>query len=99
MKYELHNEVTHEFLVNSFHLINWPEPFSEPENLSKEDVKDISMNKKIINNPIETLIYSSSKIFGVNSPMAIYIPNKVIMFKLMRSCIDHKVGQKQFWEI
>ena len=48
----------------------------------------MDLNNKIAKDPLGTNIYSSDKTMGVKSPMVMYIPNKSIMFKLMRSCID-----------
>ena len=33
-------------------------------------------------------IYPASRILHSQSPWQIYIPNKAVMFKLMRACID-----------
>lgn len=48
----------------------------------------MDLNNEIAKDPLGTNIYSSDKTMGVKSPMVMYIPNKSIMFKLMRSCID-----------
>lgn len=37
-------------------------------------------------------VYPKDRILSPNSPMQIYIPNKVVMFKIMRACI----GIRQF---
>ena len=44
IKYELQTEQNQEFLVNSFHRINWPEPFSNMDFLSEPEKIDITQN-------------------------------------------------------
>ena len=99
IKYELKTDQNHEFLVNSFHRINWPEPFSNIDFLSEPEKIDIAQISDIINDPLDNMIYSKSKTLSEDSPITVYIPSKVVMFKLMRACIDKKVCDPQFWEI
>ena len=86
-KYDLTEGQGQSFLINSFHKIGWQDPFPSEDNKEFDEI-DIDLNEKIASDPLQTNIYSSDKITGGESPMMMYIPNKLIMFKLMRSCID-----------
>ena len=43
-KYELTEDTSKSCFINSFHKINWPEPFTSPDNLSALDKVDIELN-------------------------------------------------------
>ena len=65
------------WFINSFWTIGWPDPF--PDEHSNAD-KDFLRNK-------EDLVYQDSRYVKETSPSVIYIPNKVVMIKIMRACI------------
>ena len=44
----------------------------------------------------QTLVYPEERLSGPNSPMVIYIPNKAVMFKIMRACIGKK-SKEDLW--
>ena len=52
--------------------------------MSNED--DIELNNNILKDHT-VLIYPEDRIMSDHSPTQIYIPNRVVMFKIMRACI------------
>ena len=84
-KYDLLEEETQDFLINSFHRIGWIDPFPNEEIMMNND-EDKGVNEMVSENP-KISIYPSIRVYGKNSPQQIYIPNKAVMFKIMRACI------------
>ena len=57
------------------------DPFGkEKEIISKKFLKKVCYN-------ISDNVYPDSRYIEGNSPYCLYVPNKVIMFKIMRACI------------
>ena len=52
-----------------------------------EDFMEIEFNIPNIDEEIG-LVYNEKRYVEGNSPNALYIPNKLVMFKLMRACLD-----------
>lgn len=84
-KYEMMDEEFKPFLINSFAKIGLTDPFPR-ESKSMSNEEDIEKNNSMLNNAHE-LIYSKQRIHSENSPYPIYIPNRAMMFKIMRACI------------
>jgi hypothetical protein len=75
-------------MINSFTFIGWIDPFPNELRNDKNSFADTNIKKQILEDPLVKLIYSDNKTFGKTPPFMVYIPNKVIMFKIMRACID-----------
>lgn len=73
------------FLINSFPKIGLTDPFPNEEK-SMNNEEDIELNNMMLMDP-HVLIYPKCRISENNSPQPIYIPNRAVMFKLMRACI------------
>ena len=77
------------YLINSFERLGWQDPFPDDDQMmTSED--DMSRNKILSDEQRYKFdyIYPASRILHSQSPQQIYIPNKALMFKLMRACID-----------
>ena len=70
------------YLINNFQCIGLADPFPKEERANK-DVKPPCY--------VDELVYAESRYMEGLSPLCVYIPNKDIMFKIMRACI--KVAQ------
>lgn len=66
-----------DFLINSFWNIGWPDPF--PDEHSAID-QDFLRDKK-------ELVYHKTRFVPDYSPPVVFIPNKIVMAKLMRACL------------
>ena len=65
------------WLVNSFWNIGWPDPFpDEHSSIDREFLVDR-----------DALIYHESRYNDLNSPIAVWIPSKLVLIKMMRACI------------
>ena len=51
------------------------------------DEEDRGLIERIRENP-SVLIYSRERTLGSQSPSMVYLPNKAVMFKMMRACLD-----------
>jgi len=75
------------YLVNNLKTIGLPDPFPyEEENIvAQGDLPRPDANDQIPN------VYRKGRYIKGNSPYCLYIPNRDLMFKLMRACIkvDH----------
>ena len=69
-------------MINSFTQIGLADEFPyEETNLKKKFIPPQN---------IDDLVYPSCRYQYDNSPYMLYIPNRLLMFKLMRSCINAK---------
>ena len=84
-KYKMLDPEVRPYLINSFRLIGWPDPFPKGKLMMNND-KDLALNKQIAKEPL-TLIYPEARIKQKNSPIPIFIPNAAVMWKMMRACI------------
>ena len=73
----LHKVEKKPWLVNSFWTIGWPDPF--PDEHSNIDGLFLDNEKD--------LVYNESRYTEEHSPFMLYIPNKVVMVKIMRACL------------
>ena len=86
-KYGLLVEEQKPYLINSFSKIGWADPFPN-ESLMMSDEEDRELFNQVKENPLKTFIYSKERTLTKESPSMVYLPNKVVMFKIMRACID-----------
>ena len=73
------------FLINSFWDIGLADPFPDEYNFGS--VKFLKSDLKLLQLKI-SLMYAEERYTSEYSPSCIYIPNKEIMLKLMRACIE-----------
>lgn len=95
-KYKLNesDESANQFGISSFERIGWADPFPN-DNAILTIEKDLSQNKDCLSDPCQIFIYPNCKILVPEStPMQSYIPSKVMMFKMMKSCINIKELEK-----
>ena len=79
------DESVKHFLINSFPKIGLTDPFpNEEESMNNEE--DTALNNMMLVDP-HVMIYPKCRIIHNDSPQPIYIPNRAMMFKLMRACI------------
>lgn len=77
-----------EWLVNSFWSIGWPDPFPDEHSaVDQEFLRDR-----------EELVYPASRIVTEYSPLVIFIPNRVVLVKMMRACLGVS-EQSELWVI
>jgi len=65
-------------LINNFQSIGVDDPFPKEERASN-NIKPPCY--------VDELVYAESRFTKGSSPVCVYIPNKDIMFKIMRACI------------
>ena len=86
-KYGL-SEKTKDYMINSFAKIGMPDPFPQnKEMMTTEEDKDL-LDEVIAN--YDVYVYPDWKNDPYQSPKRIWIPNKAVMLKMMRSCIGIK---------
>ena len=92
-RYEF-NQKNKEFQINSFQRIGWQDPFPQDTFMmgTDADTKFIQQMEQ----DLWTQVYPEERINGYNSPQVIYIPNKAVMFKIMRACIGVKT-KDELW--
>ena len=75
-----------EWLVNSFWSIGWPDPFPDEHSaVDQEFLRDR-----------EALVYPPSRIVTEYSPLVIFIPNRVVLVKMMRACLGVQT-EEELW--
>jgi len=77
------------FLVNSFQSIGWQDPFPNEERSDFDDMQDDqTSNIKFPSlDAVNEDVYPGFRYLQDTSPYCLYIPNKEVMFKMMRACI------------
>ena len=77
-----------DYMINSFAKIGMPDPF--PENVlmmtTEEDTE--LLERSLVDHDV--YVYPDWKNDPYQSPKRIWIPNKAVMFKIMRPCIGIK---------
>jgi hypothetical protein len=77
---------TQPWLINSFYSIAWPDPFID----QFSDFESNYLEDK------RSLVYPEWRYKLGYSPPMIYIPSKIVLFKLMRACLGVETPD-QFW--
>ena len=74
------------WLVNSFWNIGWPDPF--PDDHSSID-REFLMDR-------DTPVYHESRYNSQSSPIAVWIPSKLVLIKMMRACMGCE-NEEDLW--
>ena len=84
-------------LIHSFEEIDWVDPFPDPKEESEEEEMTISNlpkrrkkkpnKKRLVDMSMQyEYVYDESKFNDYNPPAMVYIPDSVILFKMMKVC-------------
>ena len=87
-KYDL-IEKNKSFLVNSFWMIGWDDPFPDDDEFIIGSIDDPAPDLKSPE-AADDWVYPEFRYVEGNAPNQIYIPRKEIMLKIMRACIGVK---------
>ena len=82
-------------MINRFFSIGITDPYPD-DDLHIIGSRDDGEDTLPVPDKIEDLIYPISKYIEGKGPYCIYIPNKEMMFKMMRACIKVK-NPKELW--
>jgi len=88
-KYNLIVKKPRDFLINRFFSIGITDPYPD-DDLNIIGSRDDGEDTLPLPEKVEDYVYPDSRYIMGKSPYCIYIPNKEIMFKMMRACIKVK---------
>jgi len=91
-KYEIPESTTNDFFIHHFWDMAWNNPFPEDENSGKA----LDACTHTLKHKFDELVYDSSRYMEEYSPLVVYLPDKWLMLKLMRACINCKT-HKELW--
>lgn len=85
-KYDLIDKTPSKYFINQFSTVGFADPFPNDDQniIGSFPITEVQMHDP------KTRVYPSSRMEMGNSPLCIWIPNKEILLKLMRACIQVK---------
>jgi hypothetical protein len=83
-------------LIHSFEEIDWVDPFPEPKDDDEEEISSMTNlpskrkkanKKRLVDMSMHyEFVYDESKFNDYNPPAMVYIPDKFILYKMMKVC-------------